>query len=240
MLPANTTESKELSFSSSAPSIASVDAQGLVTAEAAGTATIVVSSKANPSVASNVIITVKASAQQPVAVTGVKFAKKSATVSVGSKITRKASLLPAGANGTVTYSSSNKKVAAVNSAGVVTGKKVGTAKITATCNGKTATYMVKVVPKKVKVTKTIAKKGASLTLKWRKDKTVNGYEIQVTYKKNNWKKAQKYTVKKAGTTSRTLKLKAKKNAYVRIRSFKKAGGKKYYSPYTVKKVKIKK
>ena len=241
VLPANTTESKELLYRSGDETIATVDASGLVTAKATGTGTIVVSSKANPSIASNVIIMVKANEKpQPVSVTGVKFAKKTATVSVGSKITRKASLLPTGASGTVSYASSNKKVAAVSSTGIVTGKKVGTAKITATCNGKTAVYTVKVVPKKVKLTKAISKKGAVLTLKWRRDRKVNGYEIQVSYKKNSWKKAKKYTVKKSKITSRTLKLKAKKNAYVRIRSFKKAGGKKYYSPYTVKRVKIRK
>lgn len=243
VLPQNTTESKELTYRSSNESVASVNEAGTVTARAAGTATIVVSSKANAAISSNIVITVKAKeqTQQPAAVTGVKFNNsKTASVSVGSKITRKASLLPAGASGTIAYSSSNKKIATVSSTGAVRGKKVGTAIITAACNGKTASYMVKVVPKKVKIQKAIAKNGAKLTLKWKKDKTVNGYEIQVSYKKNSWKKAKKYTVKKARVVSKTLKLKAKKTAYVRIRSFKKTGGKKYYSPYTVKKVKIKK
>lgn len=46
--------------------------------------------------------------------------------------------------GTVTWKSSNTKVAVVDSKGVVTAKAAGTANITATLNGKTATYKVTV------------------------------------------------------------------------------------------------
>ena len=44
----------------------------------------------------------------------------------------------------VTYKTSNKKVATVNSKGVVTAKKKGTAKITVKCNGITRTFKVTV------------------------------------------------------------------------------------------------
>ena len=44
----------------------------------------------------------------------------------------------------VTYATSNKKVATVNSKGVVTAKKKGTAKITVKCNGITRTFKVTV------------------------------------------------------------------------------------------------
>ena len=46
----------------------------------------------------------------------------------------------------ITYSSSNKKVATVNSSGVITAKKKGTATITVkTANGKKAKLKIKVV-----------------------------------------------------------------------------------------------
>ena len=55
------------------------------------------------------------------------------------KLTLKASLTPSDAYTTLTWTSSNKKVATVNGKGVVTGKKPGTAVITfRTKNGKTA------------------------------------------------------------------------------------------------------
>ena len=58
--------------------------------------------------------------------------------------------------GTVTWKTSNKKIAKVAKAGdtscVITGVKKGTAKITASCNGKTATITVKVKPAPKKIT----------------------------------------------------------------------------------------
>ena len=44
----------------------------------------------------------------------------------------------------ITWKSSNTKVASVNSKGVVTAKKKGTAKITVKCNGITRTFKVTV------------------------------------------------------------------------------------------------
>lgn len=252
ILPEDTTDDTTLSYTSSNPAVASVEANGIVVAKAEGTATITVASVARPSVKASVSITVNKEASTPTtpitpttptAVTSVKFdSTKTVSVPLGSKITRKASLLPAGVSGTITYTSSNTKVATVDQAGVVKGKKVGTAKITATCNGKSATYSVKVVPKKVMLRSVVAKKNKTLTIKWKKASKVTGYEIQVSFKKNNWKGAKKYTVKKAKTVSKTIQLKTtKKKAYVRIRAYKKVGGKKYYSPYSaVKSKKIKK
>ncbi len=70
----------------------------------------------------------------------------SATVPKGKTVALTATVTPANANNTsVTWTSSDDKIAAVNSTGVVTGKKAGQATITATTvNGKTATCKITV------------------------------------------------------------------------------------------------
>ena len=57
----------------------------------------------------------------------------------------------------------------------------------------------------------------------------------------NFKKAKTKTIKKTKTTSASVsKLKKKKTYYVRVRTYKTVGGKKYYSSWSkVKKVKTK-
>ena len=66
---------------------------------------------------------------------------------VGDKLPLEATVTPKKARGTkLTWSSSNKKVAKVNSKGVVTAKKKGTATITVkTANGKTAKVKIRVL-----------------------------------------------------------------------------------------------
>ena len=62
--------------------------------------------------------------------TGISLDKETAEVEVGETVKLSATLAPAGATSTVTWTSSDEKVATV-AAGVVTGVKAGTAKITA-------------------------------------------------------------------------------------------------------------
>ena len=67
--------------------------------------------------------------------------KSSATIAKGKTTTIRSKATPAGK---VTYTSSNKKVAAVNSKGVVKGIKKGKATITVKCNGITKKFVVTV------------------------------------------------------------------------------------------------
>ncbi|MCI8379785.1 MAG: Ig-like domain-containing protein [Lachnospiraceae bacterium] len=69
--------------------------------------------------------------------------KTKLTVKAGKKVTIRATAKPATK---ITYTSSNRKIATVNSKGTVTGKKAGTATITVKANGKTV--KVKVTVKK--------------------------------------------------------------------------------------------
>lgn len=87
------------------------------------------------------------------------------------------------------------------------------------------------VPKGVNLSSLKAGK-KELTVKWKKGSDIDGYEIEYSLKKT-FKGAKKVTVSKAGTTETVLKkLKSKKTYYVRIRTFKKFQGKKYYSEWS--------
>ena len=79
-------------------------------------------------------------------VTSIKLNKKTITIKKGEKETLKATILPSNAsNKSITWKSSNTKIATVSNKGVVTAKKDGTVKITAKSNnGKTATCNVTV------------------------------------------------------------------------------------------------
>lgn len=75
------------------------------------------------------VITVKVQ-KTAVATTKISGLKKSVTVKKGKKLTLKPVIEPISSKQKVTYSTSNKKVAAVTSKGVIKGIKAGTAKIT--------------------------------------------------------------------------------------------------------------
>ena len=105
--------------------------------------------------------------------------------------------------GTVTWKSSNTKVAVVDSKGVVTAKATGTANITATLNGKTATYKVTVKNamsiNKTEVTVYVGGTPASYTLK--ATSAIGGTVKYATSNKNVATVSSKgvVTAKKAGT-----------------------------------------
>ncbi|MBE6787468.1 MAG: hypothetical protein E7537_03880 [Ruminococcaceae bacterium] len=89
----------------------------------------------------------------------------------------------------------------------------------------------KLVPKTTKISKLTAKK-KSLVVKIKRNKSVTGYEIQYSLKKN-FKSAKKVTLKKNSSISKTIKkLKSKKTYYVRVRTYKTYNGKKYYSAWS--------
>jgi len=140
VLPANASN-KTVTWSSSNPSVATVD-NGVVTAVGVGTATIIVTTQ-NGSKTAACSVTVTG-----VALTGVTLNKTTLSLlKAGATETLIANVLPATAtNKTVTWSSSNASVATVNAGGTVTATGVGTATITATTQegSKTATCSVTV------------------------------------------------------------------------------------------------
>lgn len=126
VLPAGATN-KTVTYSSSATGIATVNASGLVTAVAVGTANITVKTNdGNKTAVCAVTVT-------PIAVTSVAIAPKTASIAVGATQQLTPTVAPANAtNKAVTYASSATGTATVNASGLVTGVAAGTATITVT------------------------------------------------------------------------------------------------------------
>ena len=105
----------------------------------------------------------------------------------------------------------------------------------ATTTATQPTTAAKTTTKKVTVKKQAAKVKAGkkkLTVTWKKDKNVSGYQIQVATKKN-FKGAKTYTVKSYKTYKKVIKkLKAKKKYFVKVRAYKTVGKSKVYGAYS--------
>lgn len=103
-------------------------------------------------------------------------------------------------------------------------------------------YQLTIKPKTQSISSLKSGSKKKMTLKWKKDSTVTGYQIQYSTSKKYTKKTTKtITINKKSTTSKTIsKLKSKKKYYVRIRAYKQSKGKKIYGAYTkTKTVKVK-
>ncbi|WP_304853423.1 PPC domain-containing protein [Adlercreutzia caecimuris] len=176
---------------------------------------------------------------------GFKYARKSIKVPWSGSFSNKYKNL---SGGKLTHKSSNKKVATINSKGLVTFKGIGATTITTTQAAtsyyakSSATYTLKIVPDAPKI-KTIKAGKGSLKVRWRKlsAKQSSGYEVRCATTKS-MKKAVKKTVKGAKKSSlKVSKLKKGKKYYVQVRAYKKVGGKMYYSSWSkAKAVKTKK
>ena len=120
----------KVTFKSSNKKVATVNSKGVITGKKAGKTVITVKVG---KYTKKLTVTVK----KP----SFKLVKSSAKLKKGKKTTIRVKAAPVSK---VTYKTSNKKVATVNSKGVVTAKKKGTAKITVKCNGITRTFKVTV------------------------------------------------------------------------------------------------
>ena len=134
---------KSVKWMSDNSNVATVD-EGKVTAVAAGTANITVTTKDGGKTAT---CAVTVSASNIVAVTGVSVDPKEKLLGIGEELVIKATITPEDAtNKKVTWTSDNEAVAKVDESGKVTAISEGTAKITVTTEdgGKTATCTVTV------------------------------------------------------------------------------------------------
>ncbi|MBR2883923.1 MAG: Ig-like domain-containing protein [Clostridia bacterium] len=127
----------DIVWSSSDESIATVDKYGKITAHKIGTAYITATATSGVTAQCKVTVT------QPT--TSIKLNKHEITTYVNSTYQLSASMIPLDTTDTITWSSSSTSYATVSSTGLVTGKRVGTATITArTSSGSTATCSVTV------------------------------------------------------------------------------------------------
>ena len=142
--PANTTD-KSVKWTSSDASVVAVNASGRIVAKAAGTATITATcGEATASCKVTVL---------PVAVTSVTLNKTSMSLTMGGSGQLTATVSPTNATDkSVTWTSSDKSIATVDANGKVTPVSAGTATITATCGGKTASCKVTVSKKSQTIT----------------------------------------------------------------------------------------
>ena len=92
---------------------------------------------------------------------------------------------------------------------------------------------IKVIPRKAVIKKVLSRSKGRMVSAWKKDKTVTGYQVNISGKKAS----------KTFFTSKSLiqgKAKSRETYSVRVRSYKKVGNKKYYGKWSkVKKVKVK-
>ena len=162
-LTATSSNKKPVSWTSSDPTIASVDSNGTIKTLKNGT--VKISASANGGKAT-CTITVK----EPI-----QISATTSSIYRGKTTTLKA--IPAYST-TITWMSSNPLIATVSSNGVVTGKKAGTVTITAKAFGKSVTKTIKVVEPSLKVTgSTSLYRGKTTTLK-----ATTSYSTKVTWK----------------------------------------------------------
>ena len=140
--PENTTDSKEVTWTSKDKDIATVSTDGKVTGVKAGTTTVTATSKANGTISASCTINVKAP------ISSIELSPK--TIEINEGDTSEAINVTYNPENTtdtkeVTWTSQNTSIATVSTDGKVTGVKAGTTTITATTkNNKTDTVTVNV------------------------------------------------------------------------------------------------
>ena len=162
VLPVNTTDSKDISWSSNNEAVATVSEDGTVTAKSVGTAVITATSTNGKTASCTVTVEKKL-----IPITEVSLSESAVGIIEGNTHKLTATVLPENTTDSksVSWSSSNEAVATVSEDGTITAKSVGTAVITATSsNGKTAGCTVTVSKKEIPITEVhLDKSSATLT-----------------------------------------------------------------------------
>lgn len=149
-------------------------------------------------------------------------------------------------NSKLSYSIDNSKIATINGNGKITVKRYGRAKITVKASASSEytsaqkTIILTVCPQKMKMGRVSSPKKKCIKMAWTKDKTVTGYELYLSKRKDFKKETFSRTYKSSTVSMFTSGLQSKKNYYVKIRAYKKIGKQKYYGAWSrIKSVKIK-
>ena len=136
VLPENA-DNKEVTWASSDETVANVSEAGLITAKAAGTATIKATAKDGSGVSGELVITVKEKQvtpdPEPVKVASISVTADKKELEIGGTAQAAAAVLPENAdNKEVTWTSSNESAVTVNESGLIKAIGVGSADIIAT------------------------------------------------------------------------------------------------------------
>lgn len=133
----------------------------------------------------------------------------------------------------VTWTSSDPSVAQVDAMGVVTVKKSGDAVITASAgNGMSASCKLINAPKSTSLTSVKGGNG-SITIRWKKQKQADGYIIRISEGKSlDGYGIEGYVEGYKNTKQVVSNLGQKQTYYIRIRTYKEAGGKIIYSDWS--------
>lgn len=203
-------------YLSSNPAIATVSKSGDVTAKKRGEVTIyAILGNGRMDAIKLQVVSMTLSPVSKTIIAGKSFALK-ATVSSGDS---------------VKFTSSNTKVATVNSNGVVKGKNTGKVTITArSASGASRSSTVIVKPSKRELI--VSKHSYNYaTLSWNRARYASGYEV---YRKKSTDRKYKKVVTLKGSTKTKYKDTDVINGATymyRVRAYKTIGGKKYYSAY---------
>lgn len=253
---------RNVTWSSSKESVATVYEGGFVTLNGVGDAVITATHQSG--VSASYTLHVYDSEQTEVhRVTGVRTQSDKITLSKGKAAQIKWTIQPAGCaipDTMITYETSNGSVASVDDLGVVTAKKAGTAVITVvvtpiypdeteeTCFKAKCTVTVKdpdaapaktkIKPKKTGI-KSLRRTARAVTVKWKKQSAkvasshITGYQVQIATNKKFTKNRRTFTVKGYKKTAKKItKLKKGRKYYIRVRTYKVVKGKKYYSSWS--------
>ena len=178
----------KVNYKSSDKKVAKVNANGKITAVKPGKAVITAES------GSGIQVKCQVNVKKVVATKTLSIQKKSLTLGKGAKASIKVKRTPANASDKLTWKSSNKRVASVDSKGVVAAKKAGKAVITVkSASGKKATCTIQVASVKLAKNSATIKKGATVAIKVKSSTVKN--DKAVSYKTSNQKVA---TVNKKG------------------------------------------
>ncbi|MBQ6497880.1 MAG: Ig-like domain-containing protein [Bacilli bacterium] len=217
--PSNATN-KNITWTSSDSTIASVDSNGKVTAKKAGNVTITAITSNNKTAT----CTVRVSSSE-IPVESITLNKATLDLLEGESDTLTVTITPSNAtNKNVTWSSSDSTIASVDSEGKVTASEIGNATITVTTsNGKTATCQVTVISSDIPVTKIKLNKEETTLMVGESEVLIatltpsNATDKTITWTSNNTNVASitntgKITAKSAGTTMIIAKASSGKKA----------------------------
>ena len=222
VLPVNA-DNQNIRFTTSDESVVTVDAEGNLNAVAAGKATIIVVTEDGSKTAfCNVTVKGKEQTITTVKVTAIQMDTTPVTLNLKKSKNLNVQVLPTNAtNKTVTFKSSDTKVAVVDARGKVTSVAPGIAIITVQADGNiTKSVTIKVKPAKVTSVKRKVYRSGKVKLSWKKQKGVTGYEV---YRYNT--KAKKYKLYKRTSKNYITITKLKKNTTYkfRVKAYKKSG-----------------